>query len=171
MNIAGSCVPLGSTRSTSSAIVIAANRATGFLAIVSKHSVPPGRRHARHLGAHALEVGDVLEHVHAHHRVERVVGVGQRLADADVVADLEPFGRGVLARRPDRLPGRIDAGHARAAPRERLGHEAPGAAEIEHPQALPVDQIVEPAERPSTMRFNVRTQRISSDHHASAAVS
>ena len=80
----------------------------------------------------------MLQHVDADHGIEGRIGVGQGLAHALVIADRQPFGRGMGPRAGHRRRRRVDPRHHRPAPRQRLGHEAARAAEVEHGAARPV---------------------------------
>jgi hypothetical protein len=85
----------------------------------------------------------MLQHIDANHGIKAGIAVGQRLAQTHVIADAQfarvSMGAGGL----DGIRGGIDPGDTRAAGRQRLGQEAPGAAEVEHILALPVDPAVE----------------------------
>ena len=57
----------------------------------------------------------------------------QRLDPADPIVDLQPLAERMLARRGDILGRRIDPGHPRSKPGQRLGEQAGAAADVRRP--------------------------------------
>jgi hypothetical protein len=87
----------------------------------------PGR-----LADDGMEVGHVLEYVHAVDGIRAGVAGGQVLPGADPVVNGQAAGGGMRLRGGDRGGRGINADHRGAEPGDLLGHQAPAAADVNH---------------------------------------
>lgn len=133
MNIAGSCVPGGSNRSTLSPIVTMTKDARGFRLIVSNRKSPRGRN---------TRLTSEITRSHAsmcsRTSTQTTTSNVKVFAGPHAVVYPEPCRAGMGSGRRDCRRRRIDGGDLRTTGRQGFRHEAAAATEIEHPLARPV---------------------------------
>ncbi len=96
-----------------------------------------GRHQPRGVLQEGRMIGNVLDHLHIQHQIERRLAMGQQfLGRAAAIVDVQALFGGVGAGGADIALGRIHAGDRKAQPGHRFAEQASAAADVQQAQAL-----------------------------------